>query len=1275
MLSIRPKPLIAAEAEKYFKKDNYYLESEGEWGGELANSFNLEGEPKYEDFSAYLRGFTPSGEKIVASAGGKDLIDQETGKVKKTGHRAGIDMTFSCPKSVSVLAFTDPRIEEAFKEAVSSTMSYAEDKYVKSNTRVRQEDGSYKTRQDSGGGMLYTSFVHKTSRELDPQLHSHCVVYNMTKGSTGKTKVMNNSELYKNKFLLGQMFRTNLADKVKELGYKIEITDPQKGFFEIAGVGHKITGDLSLRSKQIKKEFEVMRRLEYKDLSEAKLLSIARERNKVDRSTPIKSFIAAHRDSTARVYSNFSDSKLKEICTLSTRKNKKNVTPEQILEKIENVCMDCNITLEELEDICLRNGNEPQLSPSPKEIVDYVIRDLTQMQSAFTEEQCLQNTLKLGLGAYSVPEMLNAYSVAAQDNKIITLGLDQKRNVVYTSPQMIDIENRVITNCKNGIGNNNTCVDPNTTQEFIRETNKKLIEENGYGFTNGQIEAIDLIATSKSSYNYIQGDAGSGKSFSMKYAKDLLEENGKVVRGFAPTGKASQELATSAEIETSQTVDSFLLKYYSSSAEKQSEIFQKNNEVWIVDESGMMGSRKIKMFMNIAEEAGAKVVFVGDQKQFASIEAGKIFTDIQTKTEIPGVEMPEVMRQKTPQTQAIVAALSDKDYVKAFENLQGKIFIDNDVNDMSSYKIGQSIEPTSPMVVLLKDGTEQILEIGSTATIESVNKNDITLCLESGETGVVDLRSMKKELEGYNDNIDVVALDQIPITLEDGTQSILAANDKAKVHSWSIDEVTITLPSGENADVKLEDYKDALFEDAPSFKVYETRYENVISETIDRDDRLKDLVIDYLESQYPDDVNRQKDTMIITGTNKDRTEINSMVREELVNKGEVTNSNRFTVKEANSLGGVESSISSYYQVGQEFNSNEKIGEMQKGAIGRVKSLNSDLNEMTVNYWSKEERVWKDETFNISKHSQGIQTYNLIDKDFGEGDKIVFLKNDKMVGVSNGQTGQIISLEENGDAQIQLKEKTVSLNIKDFKGENPYYGNLDHAYCLSEYKAQGATVDKLIWHAPTDTGNLSTNSSYVAITRCKNEVAVYTDSTSKLYQEVQQEQHKYSTMDRYSGLDEWKVDSLIRSDSRSSEWKDLISESKKLLNDFKKSMSLEYRESSQLDFGHFLDIDKPDEFRYSEEAKSLGIDPKNFKYMDEDNNIENIERVSFDNSTKSPFETDNEIWLKKIDKMTVEEEISLEVVEEVQELKVPEKKQEVEVEVEVEVEEKGIDFDF
>ena len=82
---------------------------------------------------------------------------------------------------------------------------------------------------------MIATFTHETSRNLDPQLHTHAVIANMVQGEDGKWRTMANEKLYGSKMLIGALYRGELARELTSLGYGIEKTHAD-GRFEIAGV-------------------------------------------------------------------------------------------------------------------------------------------------------------------------------------------------------------------------------------------------------------------------------------------------------------------------------------------------------------------------------------------------------------------------------------------------------------------------------------------------------------------------------------------------------------------------------------------------------------------------------------------------------------------------------------------------------------------------------------------------------------------------------------------------------------------------------------------------------------------------------------------------------------------------------------------------------------------------------------------------------------------------------------------------------------------------------
>src|SRR5579863_10483528 len=111
-------PMTADHAEQYFSKDDYYLSHPGTWQGKAAEVLGLSGPVQREAFRALANGRDPrTGEALIALGPGGE-------------HRSGLDLTFSAPKSVSVLSLADERLLEAHHFAVAQTLQYIEDRYV-----------------------------------------------------------------------------------------------------------------------------------------------------------------------------------------------------------------------------------------------------------------------------------------------------------------------------------------------------------------------------------------------------------------------------------------------------------------------------------------------------------------------------------------------------------------------------------------------------------------------------------------------------------------------------------------------------------------------------------------------------------------------------------------------------------------------------------------------------------------------------------------------------------------------------------------------------------------------------------------------------------------------------------------------------------------------------------------------------------------------------------------------------------------------------------------
>ena len=236
----------AAQGASYYEKDGYYANDDPEhreasaWFGKGAEELGLSGPVDPDTFRAILEGKVPDGSGTELGKRGKD------GGIT---HRPGRDLTFSAPKSVSIAALVggDARIVDVHDRAVQATLAWVEKHAVL--TRMRDPETGRMVRVGDQKSVVAT-FRHDTSRNLDPQLHTHSVVANMVQGEDGKWRTMANEGLYERQKLIGAIYRNGLAAGLAKLGYGIEKTHAD-GRFEIAGVSREAIMAFSTRRAEI----------------------------------------------------------------------------------------------------------------------------------------------------------------------------------------------------------------------------------------------------------------------------------------------------------------------------------------------------------------------------------------------------------------------------------------------------------------------------------------------------------------------------------------------------------------------------------------------------------------------------------------------------------------------------------------------------------------------------------------------------------------------------------------------------------------------------------------------------------------------------------------------------------------------------------------------------------------------------------------------------------------------------------------------------------------
>jgi conjugative relaxase domain, TrwC/TraI family len=350
----------------------YYLNEQAPstWSGAGAAMQGIEGQGvTKENIEAMMNGQVKEIKdgQLVDKQLGRTVTDKET-QEKITEHKAGWDFTFSAPKSVSIEAevFGNADVKQAHEEAVQATMKWLEANGA--GTRM----GKNKEFQQTGN-LTWASFSHSTTREKDPQTHTHCLIQNLTYDQDGKAYSLESKGIYQLRALADRIYKNEMASNLKNLGLNVEFD--KKGNFEIQGYTQEQLNTFSKRTDQIDSYLE-------------------------------KQGINPEKASAEQ----------RQIATLQTRPKKDFEESRQAhYQKWEKEAAEHGITP-------ATRSAEPQTRQtrqSASEVLNNAISSLTERESAFTAKQLWTEITKMNEGQVSLSALQNTLKSAMENGDIL----------------------------------------------------------------------------------------------------------------------------------------------------------------------------------------------------------------------------------------------------------------------------------------------------------------------------------------------------------------------------------------------------------------------------------------------------------------------------------------------------------------------------------------------------------------------------------------------------------------------------------------------------------------------------------------------------------------------------------------------------------------------------------------------------------------------------------------------------------------------------------------
>ena len=631
----------------------------------------------------------------IYQVGVKNMFEKLAAQGVGSKEMVGQDLTFSANKDVSLLwSLGDEKLKEityqAHRQAVEKVLKHIDENLIKT-----RETHNGETVHVQGRGMTAVAFDHGTSREKDPQLHSHVVILNQTERSTdGAVRAIDFKATLTGteRKQLDTLYKSEMAKHLVENGIKVE-WDKKGQDFHVVGITDQQREAFSQRRQEI------------------------------------ENYIKEHN-------LNMDNDKHRQQANLNTREAKDKVSFDDLKQEWQTragqLGLDVNKAVEE-NKLSQEEINKILQNLELKAESDIAKQVQGEMNGVFTKTEFLSQAAQV---AHQVGREFNLEQSERELQKLMERGevisLDKvSGQEMFTTKEFIEAEKYIAESVNKTLGKG--FVTEKQFEKDMQEFREAFKEKNGFWLSQEQENALKMIFTSDKAINGIQGYAGVGKSALFKaangYGQWLGEKYGadKAVHfiGMAPTGQAAKVLQESSGI-TSNTIhrslnqlekngkleldrqetqdkqkeelppfekeineitkelketitegirqaakeavrewkwnaikDTGFAKPYLDA--KQAERIRKNYErikalkeqkehqgikkVWdfsnvqkvegrvaiVMDEAGMADSRLLSQAVKASEALGAKLVLSGDLNQFQSVGAGKGFEMMQRK--------------------------------------------------------------------------------------------------------------------------------------------------------------------------------------------------------------------------------------------------------------------------------------------------------------------------------------------------------------------------------------------------------------------------------------------------------------------------------------------------------------------------------------------------------------------------------------------------------------------------------------------------------------------
>ena len=575
MLTIRTCKAFSRALGEYLRQADYYAQGmkvEGRCYGRLCAAIGL------------TEGATLTDEAFERVASNHHaLTGEKLTERMAAGRRAGYDATFNAPKSVSIQTFIggDERLLVAHETAVNEALGELE------AAACHQDGQGINKRYVTSGQIAAAVFRHGESRALDPHLHSHAFVFNVTRSDSNPDRLLalESSNIFERTKYLTEVYRNALAREVQRLGYVIE---RRPNGFELAGISSDLLERFSKRAQQRDTAVSAREAELGRELTRDEIAVLVRE-NRAE-----KQYELTPAEVRQRQLAQVNDSELQQLRALKT-------------------------------------GSCPVAAPESVGLPDAIARvaeHVFERKTVVAEHEFIAEVIRQTYGQHPLPDLQRAIT----QNPALLHAQGQ-----VSTQAALDLELTLVGKLNAGVG----AYDVELGYAKL-DALSRLSQE--------QQDAVRKILSSFDRVSVLRGRAGTGKTHALATAIEGMGRLERQVACFAPstravdilredgaTQRADGQALAGQVLSQAETVQRLLVD-----PALQGSIHRK---VVIVDEYGLLSVRQLKQLVDIVETQNARLVLVGDSGQHKSVEAGDAARIVERESWVRVADLKEVRRQ------------------------------------------------------------------------------------------------------------------------------------------------------------------------------------------------------------------------------------------------------------------------------------------------------------------------------------------------------------------------------------------------------------------------------------------------------------------------------------------------------------------------------------------------------------------------------------------------------------------------------------------------------